>query len=47
MSVSASEVTHSAHTPMMHHAEGRASIRFPGHLRSTYTATYTALSSQN
>src|SRR5258708_23855592 len=36
-----------AHTPMMHHGKGRASVFFPGHLRSTYTGTYTALSTQN
>jgi predicted DNA-binding transcriptional regulator AlpA len=32
---------------LMHHGEGRTSLRFPGHLRSTYTGTYTALSPQN
>jgi hypothetical protein len=31
------------HTPMMHHGKCRASVRFPGHLRSTYTGTYTAV----
>jgi hypothetical protein len=33
--------------PIMHHGEGRTGVRLPGHLRSTYTGTYTALSAQN
>ena len=37
----------SAYSPMMHHGEGRASTRFAGHFRLTYTGTYTALSPQN